>query len=240
MISDAIGAGSKRVIGWIVGWLARSRINPNALTFVGLLINIGCGFLYGYGHFLAAGLLLMVAALVDVLDGQVARRRRRVTRFGAFFDSVIDRYSDIVVYVGIMLFYARDTLSHSTLLVALTGLALVGSVLVSYSRARAESLSIACKVGFLERPERLVLLIIGSLTEVGPLTNPFLHKMPQVLWVLAVLSHWTVVHRIYHTWRELRETDRATVQAAIEASAESPGAKEFVRADYSVGGSAGS
>ena len=106
MISDAIGAGAKRVIDWIVRGLGRSRINPNALTFVGLLINIGCGFLYGYGRFFTAGLLLIVAALVDVLDGQVARFRGRVTRFGAFFDSVIDRYSDIVVYVGIMVFYA--------------------------------------------------------------------------------------------------------------------------------------
>ena len=233
MISDAIGAGAKRIIDWIVRGLARSKINPNALTFVGLLINIGCGFLYGYGRFVIAGLLLILAALVDILDGQVARFRGRVTRFGAFFDSVIDRYSDIVVYVGIMIFYARDAESRSTLLVALTGLALVGSVLISYSRARAESLSIACKVGFLERPERLVLLIIGSLTETGPATSPFLHKMPQVLWVLAVLSHWTVVHRVYHTWRELRETDRASVEAT-SAQSDRPRAEEFVGADYSV------
>jgi phosphatidylglycerophosphate synthase len=103
-------------------------------------------------------------------------------------------------------------------------------VMISYSRARAESLDIACKVGFLERPERVVLLIIGSLTEVGPATSPFLHKMPQVLWVLAVLSHWTVVHRIYHTWRELRETDRAAVKAA-QAKLE---ADSLVSADYSI------
>ncbi len=214
MISDAIGEASNRIISLIVRAVGRSRINPNVLTFIGLLINIGCAVLYGYGRFVAAGLLMIVANLFDMLDGQVARLRGRVTRFGAFFDSVIDRYSDIIVYVGIMIFYARDTVAHSTLLVALTGLALVGSVMVSYSRARAESLSIACKVGFLERPERVVLLIIGSLTMTGSPSNPFLHKMPQVLWVLAILSHWTVVHRIYHTWRELRQTDRAAVEAA--------------------------
>jgi CDP-diacylglycerol--glycerol-3-phosphate 3-phosphatidyltransferase len=90
--------------------------------------------------------------------------------------------------------------------------------MVSYSRARAESLDIACKVGFLERPERVVLLIIGSLTEIGPVSNPFLHKMPQVLWVLAVLSHWTVVHRIYHTWRELKEHDRESREACVSYS----------------------
>jgi phosphatidylglycerophosphate synthase len=231
MISDAIGAGSKRIIDAIVRALARSRINPNALTFFGLLMNIGCGVLYGYGKFFEAGVLLILAALVDMLDGRVARLRGRVTRFGAFFDSVLDRYSDIVVYVGIMIFYSQE---GATLLVALTGLALVGSVLVSYSRARAESLNIACKVGFLERPERLVLLIIGSLTAVGPSSNPFLHKMPQILWVLAVLSHWTVVHRIYHTWRELRETDRAAVEAARVKREGAPGSEKPVRAENQI------
>jgi CDP-diacylglycerol--glycerol-3-phosphate 3-phosphatidyltransferase len=230
MISEVIGAGAKRIIDAMVRGLARSHINPNVLTFMGLLMNIGCGVLFGYGMFFKAGLLMILANIFDMFDGQVARLRGRVTRFGAFFDSVIDRYSDVIVFVGIMVFYARNTERHSTLLVALTGLALVGSVMISYSRARAESLDIACKVGFLERPERVVLLIIGSLTEVGPLANPFLHKMPQVLWVLAVLSHWTVVHRIYHTWRELRETDRAAVEAA-QAKLE---AESLMRADYSV------
>jgi CDP-diacylglycerol--glycerol-3-phosphate 3-phosphatidyltransferase len=234
MISEAIGSGGKRVLGAIVRWVSRSRINPNALTFIGLLINIGCGVLYGYGMFFRAGLLMILANVFDMLDGQVARLRGRVTRFGAFFDSVIDRYSDIIVYVGIMVFYARDTEKHSTLLVALTGLALVGSVMVSYSRARAESLDIACKVGFLERPERVVLLIIGSLTEIGPASNPFLHKVPQVLWVLAVLSHWTVVHRVYHTWRELREPDRAAVEAERVKRQEAPGGEKLLRPDYFV------
>lgn len=218
MISEAIGAGAKKVIDAIVRALARSRMNPNVLTFIGLLINIGCAFLYGYGRFFEAGLGMILANMFDVLDGRVARYRGRVTRFGAFFDSVIDRYSDIVVFVGIMVFYARDSASKSTLLVALTGIALVGSVMISYSRARAESLDITCKVGFLERPERVVLLIVGSLTEIGPQSSPFLHKMPQMLWVLAVLSHWTVVHRIYHTWRELREHDRERHNADARVS----------------------
>jgi CDP-diacylglycerol--glycerol-3-phosphate 3-phosphatidyltransferase len=234
MISEAIGTGGKRVLGAIVRGVSRSRISPNALTFIGLLINIGCGLLYGYGMFFKAGLLMILANVFDMLDGQVARLRGRVTRFGGFFDSVMDRYSDIIVYVGIMVFYARDTEKHSTLLVALTGLALVGSVMVSYSRARAESLDIACKVGFLERPERVVLLIIGSLTEIGPASNPFLHKMPQVLWVLAILSHWTVVHRIYHTWRELREPDRVAVEAERVKREETPGGDKLLRPDYFV------
>jgi CDP-diacylglycerol--glycerol-3-phosphate 3-phosphatidyltransferase len=231
MISDAIGSACQRIIDAMVRGLARSRINPNVLTFIGLLINIGCAFLYGYGRFFVAGLMMILANIFDMLDGRVARLRGRETRFGAFFDSVIDRYSDIVVFVGIMLFYARDTDAHSTSLVALTGIALVGSVMISYSRARAESLDIACKVGFLERPERVVLLIIGSLTEIGPRSSPFLYKMPQVLWVLAVLSNWTVMHRIYHTWREMREPDRAAVKAAQAKRETAPGG-EPVRVDY--------
>jgi CDP-diacylglycerol--glycerol-3-phosphate 3-phosphatidyltransferase len=233
MISDAIGSGAKRILDALVRAIARSSISPNAITFIGLLINIGCGVLYGYGKHFSAGLLLIFAALFDMLDGRVARLRKEVTRFGAFFDSVLDRYSDIVVYLGIMIYYARDTVAHSTVLVALTGLALVGSVLVSYSRARAESLDIACKVGFLERPERMVLLIIGSLTEVNH-QHMLLHKMPQVLWVLAVLSHWTVVHRIYHTWRELREPDRLRVEEAQHQREDSPANENLVRVDYSV------
>ncbi len=233
MISEVIGAGCRRVIDAVVRALARSRINPNALTFIGLLMNIGCAFLYGYGRFFLAGMLMILANVFDMLDGRVARLRGRVTQFGAFFDSVIDRYSDIVVFVGIMVFYASQGSSYSTISVALTGIALVGSVMISYSRARAESLDIACKVGFLERPERVVLLIIGSLTEIGPQSNPFLHKMPQVLWVLAVLSHWTVMHRIYHTWREMREPDKAAVEAQA-SRASNQTTETLVRADYSV------
>ena len=211
----------------MVRGLARRRINPNVLTVIGVSINVISGLLFGLGHFFWAGVILIVANLFDMLDGQVARRTGQVTRFGGFLDSTLDRVSDMAAFVGLMTFYARDTELHSTLNVLLAGLALVGSVLVSYASARAESLIPKCDVGFLRRPERVVLLIIGALTEIGP-PNMFLHKMPQVLWVLAILSHWTVVHRIYHTWRELREPDRAAVEAAQEAL----GKDSLVQADY--------
>jgi CDP-diacylglycerol--glycerol-3-phosphate 3-phosphatidyltransferase len=220
MISSAIGAACKRVLDAIVRAVARSRfITPNILTFIGLLINVFCACLYGYGYFFEGGLVLLLANLFDMLDGSVARLQRRVTRFGAFFDSVIDRYSDTIVFVGIMVYYARDTVAHSTLYVALTGIVLIGSVLISYSRARAEGLNIECKVGFLERPERVVLIIIGSLTEVSPATyeavasvSPLaaqllFNKMRAVMWIMAVLSHWTVIHRVYHTWREFHRVE---------------------------------
>jgi CDP-diacylglycerol---glycerol-3-phosphate 3-phosphatidyltransferase len=208
MLGEQIGYVGKRAADALVRAIAYLHPNPNHLTFAGLLINIAAAILFGYGEFFYGGLVLLFANIFDILDGRVARYTGRVTMFGAFFDSVMDRYSDIIVLLGIMIFYARDTIHHSTLYVALTGIGLVGSVLVSYTRARAENLIPRCKVGFLERPERVVLLVIGSLTEIGP-QHFLLHKMRAVIWILAVLSHWTVIHRVYHTWKELRLIEEA-------------------------------
>jgi CDP-diacylglycerol--glycerol-3-phosphate 3-phosphatidyltransferase len=205
MLSETIGTYGERVRDSVALRLARLNLNPNFLTLFGLLINIAAAFLVGHGYFFYAGFVLFFAGAFDILDGAVARLTKRVTKFGAFFDSVIDRYSDLAIFIGIMIFYARETPSHSTLYVALTGIALIGSVLTSYTRARAESLMPECKVGFLERPERILLLSIGCWTEVPWIENSyFLHKLPAVLWLLAILSHWTVAHRMYHTWKYLQ------------------------------------
>ena len=140
MFGASIGRGAGRIINAMVQGLARGRINPNLLTVIGVSINILCGLLFGFGYFFWAGIILIVANLFDMLDGQVARLSGRVTRFGGFLDSSLDRLSDMVVFVGLMVFYARDTEFHSTLNVFLTGAALMGSVMVSYTSARAESL----------------------------------------------------------------------------------------------------
>jgi CDP-diacylglycerol--glycerol-3-phosphate 3-phosphatidyltransferase len=189
--------------------LARGRINPNFLTVVGVSINILAGLLFGFGHFFWAGVVLTIANLFDILDGQVARLTGRVTRFGGFLDSSLDRLSDMVVFVGLMVFYARDTEFHSTLNVFLAGAAMMGSVLVSYTSARAESLIPKCDVGFLRRPERVVLLIIGGLSTHPGSQNWFANRMPAVLWILAVGSYWTFAHRMYHTWREVQRVEEA-------------------------------
>lgn len=194
-ISGRIGAGGKRIVDSLVGWLANLKINPNVLTLIGLVINIAAAVLFANGLFFWAGLVVLFAGIFDIVDGEVARRTKRVTTFGAFFDSVIDRYSDLLLLLGLMIWYAEvDRIFY----VGLTGLVLIGSVMTSYSRARAESLIPACKVGFLERPERVVLMIIGALT----------NRMAAVLWVMAILSNWTVSQRIWYTWREtkLRES----------------------------------
>ena len=207
MFGASIGRAAQRIIDAIVRWLASGHINPNVLTVIGVGINVGCGLLFGFGLFFAAGIALVVANLFDMLDGQVARLSGRVTRFGGFLDSSLDRLSDMVVFVGLMVFYARDTEAHSTLNVFLAGAGLMGSVMVSYASARAESLIPKCDVGFLRRPERVVLFIIGALSTHPGSNNFFANRMPAVLWVLAVGSYWTFAHRMYHTWRELAKVE---------------------------------
>jgi len=210
MFGSRIGRGAQRIIDAMVRWLALGHINPNILTVIGVALNVGCGVLFGMGWFFSAGVALIVANLFDMLDGQVARLSGRVTRFGGFLDSSLDRLSDMVVFVGLMVFYARDLPFHSTLNVFLAGAGLMGSVMVSYASARAESLIPKCDVGFLRRPERVVLFIIGALSTHPGSTNFFANRMPAVLWVLAVGSYWTFAHRMYHTWRELNRKDAKT------------------------------
>ena len=206
--------------------LARGRISPNMLTVMGVAINVLSGLLFGFGHFFWAGIILIVANLFDMLDGQVARLSGRVTRFGGFLDSSLDRLSDMVVFVGLMVFYARDTEFHSTLNVFLAGAAMMGSVLVSYTSARAESLIPKCDVGFLRRPERVVLLIIGGLSTHPHSQSLFANRMPAVLWILAVGSYWTVAYRMYHTWREVNRADLANSAPSISPAELSSAAAE--------------
>jgi CDP-diacylglycerol--glycerol-3-phosphate 3-phosphatidyltransferase len=190
----------------IVHGLALTRISPNALTFFGLVINIGAAVLFGFAGadnqarmFRWAAATIIGAGIFDMVDGRVARATGQVTQFGAFFDSVIDRYSDLALFFGLLVYYARAGRFFYIVLVAVV---MTGSVMVSYTRARAESLIGSCKVGFMERPERIVLVIIGAL----------FNRMAPVLWVIAVLSNVTVVHRILYTYQQTRERDEETLR----------------------------
>lgn len=187
-----IGNGGRWLLDKIVSGLAATGVHPDLLTFFGLLVNIGAAVLFARGDFKWAAVVIFLAGIFDMTDGRVARKLNRVTRFGAFFDSMIDRYSDLVLYIGLVVYYARiDRFSY----VVLTAIALGSSQLVSYSRARAETVIPTCKVGFMERPERVVLLIIGAVFD----------RMEPVLWVVAVLSTWTVIHRIIYTKQQAKE-----------------------------------
>ncbi len=197
--TGAIGMACKKVILQIVHGLALSRIHPNVLTFIGLLINAAAAWLLAVGQFRWAGAVILGAGLFDMVDGRVGRAPKRVTRFGGFFDSVLDRYSDLGLLVGLLVWYGSI---NRPPLVVLTAVAMMGSVMVSYTRARAETEIPTCKVGFMERPERVVLMIIGAL---------FL-KMPQVLWVIAVLANLTVLHRMIFTWQESKRLEEAQLR----------------------------
>ena len=199
--TNAFGRGCRVLLHAIVRGLALTRISPNVLTFIGLLINIGAAVLFGYASidnqrqmFLYAGLVIIAAGIFDMVDGRVARATNQVTQFGGFFDSVVDRYSDVALFFGLLVYYAR---ANRFFYVVLVGVVMVSSVMVSYTRARAESLIGNCKVGFMERPERIVLVIIGAL---------FNHMAP-VLWVIAVLSNITVIHRIMYTYQRTKAVD---------------------------------
>lgn len=208
MLGASIGRGAMRIINAMVSTLASAGVHPNVLTAIGVTINIGCGVLFGIGEFFWAGVVLIVANLFDMLDGNVARQTGNVTKFGGFLDSSLDRLSDMVAFLGIMVFYAGNSPQHSILNVFLAGVGMISSVMVSYTTARSEGLGVKANVGFLQRPERVVLLIIGALsTWDWNSDNFFFNRMPQVLWVLAVGSVWTVVHRMYYIWIEFRKLE---------------------------------
>jgi CDP-diacylglycerol--glycerol-3-phosphate 3-phosphatidyltransferase len=189
-----IGEACGKVIRLIVHGLALSKIHPNMLTFIGLLINVWAAVLLGFGKFWQAGLVIIGAGIFDMVDGRVARHTNQVTKFGGFFDSVLDRYSDLGLLMGLLVYYASI---NRNFYVVLTAVVMTASVMISYTRSRAENTIPLCKVGFMERPERIVLIIIGALFD----------RMAPVLWIIAVLGNITVIHRMYYTWTETQRME---------------------------------
>jgi CDP-diacylglycerol--glycerol-3-phosphate 3-phosphatidyltransferase len=175
--------------------MGRLGIHPNTITILGLLLQVGVGVVFGLGHIKLAGWLLLFVAPVDALDGALARALGKQSRFGAFLDSTLDRFSDAALILGLMVHYLRE---GASIPVVLAFVAMVGAIMVSYTRARAETMGFDCKVGLLTRMERIVL--IGALSAVG---------LPIVmLWALAVLSMVTVVQRILHVYVAFRREER--------------------------------
>ena len=182
----------------LVRVLGVERLSPNTLTLIGLLFNALSGALIATSQLIAGGLVLLVASLFDILDGAVARVTGKVYRYGAFLDSTTDRYAEGFTYVGLLSYYLFN--GHHTTEPMLVIASLTGSLLVSYVRARAQSLGFVCEGGLLARPERVVIIVIGLL--VSNLLLP-------LLWVLAVLTNITAVQRIWFVWRQSRQTAAA-------------------------------
>jgi CDP-diacylglycerol---glycerol-3-phosphate 3-phosphatidyltransferase len=180
----------------IIDICVRLRIHPNTLTFIGVLINVAAAWALALGKFVTAGVIMVIANIFDFIDGKVAHESQAVSEFGGFWDSVIDRFSDISLFIGLIYLYSD---LRRTDYVMVTALAMMFAIMTSYTRARAESLIKKCKVGFMERPERIVLFMIGAFT----------NRMAAVMWVILVLSIFTVADRIILTYRELRESSEA-------------------------------
>jgi CDP-diacylglycerol---glycerol-3-phosphate 3-phosphatidyltransferase len=180
----------------IIAMCVALRIHPNVLTFVGVLINAWAAYKLARGHFISAGIIMIVANIFDFIDGKVALEAGEVSKFGGFWDSVIDRFSDIGLFIGLIYLYSS---LGRTDYVMVASFAMMFALMTSYTRARAESLIARCKVGFMERPERIVLFMIGAFT----------NRMAAVLWVILVLSIFSVADRVILTYRVLRDENRA-------------------------------
>jgi CDP-diacylglycerol--glycerol-3-phosphate 3-phosphatidyltransferase len=206
-----------RKIGRFLSWpvdrfaalLAPTGIPPNVITWLALVLNLWAGILFAAGRFTAAGGMMVFAGLCDLLDGPVARLQKRVSMFGGFLDSILDRYADLILFLGLLVYYVQVNRFPYAVL---AGVAMAGAVMVSYAKARAESLVPAEEVGFFERPERHVLMILGALV----------NRMPLVLWILAIGPNLTVIHRILHTWKQTEGSLRSQPDNRHKANASHP------------------
>ncbi|MEZ4613910.1 MAG: CDP-alcohol phosphatidyltransferase family protein [Caldilineaceae bacterium] len=177
-------------LGRLAHGLHRLGITPNALTYSGFVLTIITALFLASGAFRWGGILLMFAAFFDMLDGAVARFTKQMSTFGAFLDSTLDRYSESVTFLAMAYFYSQRPNTRTELVLIIV--ILVGSLMVSYTKARAEALQVECKAGLLQRPERIVLLIGGLLTG----------WLQPVLWIMAILTNFTAFQRIYEVyWR---------------------------------------
>lgn len=174
--------------------LARTTVTATALTVTAPILTLGVVWLLAEGSLVAAGIVTLLVSAFDMLDGAVARVKKQVSPFGAFLDSTLDRYSEILIFLGLLLYCIRfDLPALDSVLVLLSA---TGSLMVSYARARAEALGFDCKVGLLERPERVLVLAAGMV----------FHQISFALWALSILTHFTAGQRIVHVWMQSRRT----------------------------------
>jgi CDP-diacylglycerol---glycerol-3-phosphate 3-phosphatidyltransferase len=209
-----------RYLSWpidrLAALIAPTGIPPNVITWAALVFNLWAAILFAAGRFAAAGGMVILAGLCDLLDGPVARLQSRVSLFGGFLDSILDRYADLILFLGLLIYYVDVNRFRYAFL---AGAAMAGAVMVSYAKARAESLVPGPGVGFWERPERLGLMILAALA----------NTMPLALWILAIGPNITVIHNIVHTWQQtergrqsLSEAQSALATAARQTGSDIP------------------
>lgn len=198
--------------------LLHARVRPNQLTVLGLGVSGLAAWAFAQGRLRLGALLLAVAGLFDFFDGSLARLAGQETSFGAFLDSVVDRYSDLVVLLGILVLYERSGETTGSVLAMAT---LVGTVMVSYTKARAQSIGVACEIGLMERPERLIGLIVGATFQV----------LTPIMIILAVLTNVTALQRVFYTRRVARTATASGRAVAAPMAASIPVEPESARVD---------
>jgi phosphatidylglycerophosphate synthase len=204
MLKALIGDGLDPFLQGTSRFVRRLGLRPNTLTLIGVCVNGLAAWALAAGEWLTGCSLIILAGFFDILDGAVARNCEEASDFGSFLDSVLDRYSDLSLLVGLLIFYSRQGwVGYQVLL----GLAIMGTALVPYTRARAEILIPRCNVGVMERPERVLLIFLGA--AIGSI-------MPVIIWILAVFTNVTVFQRIHYTWRQMKEKEKAQRQNRSE------------------------
>jgi CDP-diacylglycerol--glycerol-3-phosphate 3-phosphatidyltransferase len=195
MIGNKIGHQLDPFLYKVLSKVFGERGNPNSFTFMGFLATLIASIFILKEFWVAAGLMIILSGLFDLFDGMVARKLGKVTAFGGFLDSVLDRYSDLFLLLAFIIHYLRKGTPG---LVILTFFVSIGTVLIPYIRARAEAIHIPCNIGLMERAERIILLSVGTLFQ----------WMEPILWILAILTHFTVLQRIYYVWKKLRPSSK--------------------------------
>src|SRR5947209_2851419 len=215
--TDYVKNGALRAIEPAIAFLVRNRVSPNTITTVGTLITIAAGVVYATGHIMTAGWIMNVTAFFDVADGEVARRTGRSSVFGAFYDSTLDRVADGALMAGLAFFYATSAIHHNLAMVVVCLVCIIGTFLISYTRARAETLGIDAKVGLMQRPERMVLLSIPQ-SFFGLFWNGWV--LMGIIILLTVTAWITAIQRIAYVYRATKARDAK----AIRMGSDQPGA----------------
>lgn len=192
VLPDAIKNWYLRLIKPIVEFFVRLELNPNFFTTIGFILTVGAAVLFAVGHLTIAGAIILLAGTFDIIDGRVARATKRVTKFGALYDSTLDRYSEVIMFFGMAYYFVKLDMFITSLAVSF---ALGGSIMVSYVRARAEALGFQCKVGIMQRPERVVYIGFGAI-----LSFIHLYTLIFAILLIAVFANVTAIQRLYHTW----------------------------------------
>lgn len=175
----------------VVDFFIKLELNPNFFTTIGFILTIVAAVLFATGNIRSAGAIVLLAGTFDIVDGKVARLSNRVTKFGALYDSTLDRYAEVIMFFGLAFFFVEQDMYIRSIAVSF---ALGGSVMVSYVRARAEALGFECKIGIMQRPERVVYIGFGAIFH--------LYALSFALFLIAIFANITAVQRIYHVWKQ--------------------------------------